>query len=57
LVEKAGFGIAGFGHRIACLGHDPLKRSARIRCGTIGNIMPERIDSKRAGCLSMNYNA
>ena len=49
LLEKAGFGIEIFGHvPCRCFG-----------CGgdRLGNIMPTRIDSKRAQCLSMNYNS
>jgi len=41
------------------LGHDPLCKARKYisRRETTGNIMPMRIDSKRAGCLSMNYNS
>src|SRR5207302_8822145 len=49
LLKKAGFGIAMFGHVPSSV------LAAKATC--FGNIMPERIDSKRAQCLSMNYNS
>src|SRR5476651_909670 len=48
LLEKAGFGIEIFGH-VSCSAF----RERRV----FGNRMPTRIDSKRTGWLSMNYNS
>src|SRR3981189_1887624 len=49
LHEKAAFGIGIFGHV-------PVFRFGRER-RAFGNIVPTRIDSKRTGWLSMNYNS
>src|SRR6266849_10615952 len=49
LLQKAGLGIGIFGH-IPCSIFGRERRA-------FGNIMPERIDSKRTWWLSMNYNS
>src|ERR1700704_3391075 len=48
LLEKAAFGIEIFGH---------IPGSVWSRMRAFGNIMPKRIDSKRAQWPSMNYNS